>query len=90
MEPVVDIVIDVVVDSPEGRSTIARRQITDSVAIVVRSVTPEEAWTVVGEVGPLARRDTTYIVVVIPTEATVGVAVVTAIVAIVLGRSYIV
>jgi hypothetical protein len=90
VEPVVDIIIDVVVNPPEGRSTIARRQIADSVAIVVRGVTPEEAGTVVGEVGPLARRDTPYIVVVIHTEPAVGVAVVTAVVAIVLGRSYIV
>ena len=55
--PVVDPIIQAVLDSPIGHSPVTRRQVTDPVAIVVRGVTPEVSRMVVREEVTVPRRD---------------------------------
>ena len=55
--PVVNPVIQAVLDSPVGQSPVARRQVANPVAIVVRSMTPEVSRMVIREEVTIPRRD---------------------------------
>ena len=55
--PVVDAVIQAVLDTPVSQSPVPRRQVADPVAVVVRRMTPEVARMVVREEVTVPRRD---------------------------------
>ena len=57
VRPVIDAVVEAVVNSPIVESPVTRRQVIDPVTVVVRMVTPEVSRTIIGKEVALPRRD---------------------------------